>query len=300
MAICTRNRAEFLRLCIDGLLLSMGDIDAPIVVVDNGSTDATADLLCAYGSKLLVLLESTAGLSRARNRALAACATDYIVYLDDDGIPDPSWAAAIAEVTRRGEADIFGGPYHPYYSTTRPAWYSDGLGSAHLDLAEGRQPEGVCLSGGNMGWRTDMLRDVGGFDVALGMQGNRLLLGEETALQLKLRELHPELRVDFVSGMRMLHHVAPEKMTLGYIHQRNYMYGWQLRDIDPSHDFNRMSFMTFARATKLGLPLLARLAFRDRARYPHWKSYAAQYLLLNSILLGVQARRLTGNRAQAS
>ena len=86
-----------------------------------------------------------------------------------------------------------------------------------------------------MGWRTALLRAAGGFDPHLGVAGNRLRLGEETAVQVTLHQRHSDLNVQFVPTMSMTHHVPKEKMRLSYIFRRNYMYGWQLRDIDLSN-----------------------------------------------------------------
>lgn len=272
---------------------AIGNEHVPIIIVDNGSTDDTQDVVRAYSDKVACIFEPNQGLSRARNRALVDCVTKYIVYLDDDGIPDLTWCRAIIETTSRDRADVFGGPYYPFFTTPKPDWFLDEFGSAHLDLVDGPQPHGTCFSGGNMGWRTELLRSAGGFDEALGMDGDALRLGEETALQLRLHASRTNLIFFFSSQMRMAHHVAPEKMTLRYIHRRNYIYGWQLRDIDPSHSFNQMSPIAFARATKCGVPLAFRALVRDRRKFPNWSTYAAKYLSINSILIGVQARRMS-------
>ena len=57
-------------------------------------------------------------------------------------------------MTDSAEADIFGGPYTPFYTDKKPMWFDDALGSAHLDLVDGLQVMPTFLSGGNMGWRS--------------------------------------------------------------------------------------------------------------------------------------------------
>jgi glucosyl-dolichyl phosphate glucuronosyltransferase len=294
VAICTRNRAGFLRRCLEALVQTLNEEDAPVFVIDNGSTDATAEVISEFSPRISGLFEAAIGLSNARNLAVSACETEYLVFLDDDGIPDLSWGPSVSEIAKRNEADLFGGPYEPFYTVTKPAWFDNAFGSAHLDLDDGEQPPNVCFSGGNMGWRVRLLREAGGFDPALGIVGNKLRLGEETALQISLRRANPKLHVIFASGMSMKHYVSPEKMTLGYIHKRNYTYGWQLPEIDPTNPINSISLLDFAKLTKLGSPLLVRRFWRDRAIDPDWRSYAARYLSLNSILMGAQARRLFG------
>ncbi|MBB5751880.1 glycosyltransferase family 2 protein [Prosthecomicrobium pneumaticum] len=292
VAICTRNRAAFLRRCLEGLAASLKGLDAPVLVVDNGSTDDTAAVVAQFGSMARRIVEPRVGLSHARNAAMAACSTAYLVFLDDDGIPSAEWGSAVGAVTKRAEADVFGGPYTPFYTSPKPAWFDDSFGSAHLELADGPQAASVCFSGGNMGWRVSVLSAAGGFDPTLGVSGDRLRLGEETALQLALRRSNPTLRFEFSSSMRMVHHVSREKMRLSYIHRRNYIYGYQLRDIDPANPINDLPLAMFVRQTKLGLPLLARLIWRrGLTERESWRRYAARYLSLNSILFGAQVRR---------
>lgn len=292
VAICTRNRAALLRRCLEGLAASLQGLDAPVLVVDNGSTDETEAVVAEFAPMALRIVEPSVGLSHARNAAIAACTTDYLVFLDDDGIPSAEWGRAVAGLSTQARADVFGGPYTPFYTSPKPAWFDDSFGSAHLDLVDGPQKEAVCFSGGNMGWRLSVLSAAGGFDPALGVSGERLRLGEETAVQLALRRDNPRLVFEFRSAMSMVHHVPSKKMTLSYIYKRNYIYGYQLSDIDPDNPINNMTFWMFVRRTKLGLPLLVRLIWRvGLERRESWRGYAARYLSLNSILLGAQVRR---------
>lgn len=299
VAICTRNRARFLRRCLDGLLATLNGLQAPILLVDNASTDNTRTVATCFAHRVQYVVEPMIGLSHARNRALSLCTTEYLAFLDDDGVPGPSWGQAVAAVAEAGEADIFGGPYRPFYTDPKPIWFDDSFGSAHLDLKEGRQERLACFSGGNMGWRTALLHAEGGFDPGLGVAGRRLRLGEETAVQIMLQHKYSDLNVQCVPNMSMAHHVSKEKMRLSYIFRRNYLFGWQLRDIDPLNAVNKMSIALFARQTRLGLPLLMRLVCRDRGRDPYWRSYAARYLTLNSIMLGAQVRRWFGPRPRS-
>ena len=73
--ICTRNRTVFLRKCLDALIASASDKRAPIVVIDNGSTDATPTLVEEFSPRVQYVFEGQIGLSYARNRALSMCET---------------------------------------------------------------------------------------------------------------------------------------------------------------------------------------------------------------------------------
>ena len=301
IAICTRNRADFLRKCLNGLCSSNQAIHPIIIVVDNNSTDATGDIAEQFADKVHLIHEKNVGLSHARNTAIANCHTPYIVFLDDDGIPDTEWTSAISNMIEEHHPDVFGGPYSPYYTDPREQWFSDEMGAAHAELSDGHQPSGVCFSGGNMGWRVELLKTFGGFDPKLGISGNELRLGEETALQLAIWQRIPDAKFCFSRKMHMIHHVSKMKMRLRYIHKRNFTYGWQLHDIDPKQEILKNDIFHLMLQTKLGLPLILRYFVRDRTIYPYWKGYAAAYLSLNSILIGIAARKFSNRwRRKAS
>lgn len=293
IAICTRNRADFLRKCLGGLFSATQTIHPRIIIVDNASTDSTRDIVAQFADKVHLVHEQNVGLSHARNTAIAHCHTPYLVFLDDDGVPDPEWTSSIGDMIEKHQPDVFGGPYSPFYTDPREPWFSDALGAAHMDLSDGLQPRGTCFSGGNMGWRVELLKALGGFDPKLGISGNELRLGEETALQLAMWRRSPDAKFCFSRKMHMIHHVSKVKMRLRYIHKRNFIYGWQLRDIDPMQEILKNGVIALMLRTKLGVPLILRYFVRDRTIYPYWKGYAAAYLSLNSILIGIAARKFS-------
>src|SRR5439155_12779705 len=63
-----------------------------VIVVDNASTDGTADVARAAGAR--VVSEAIANRSRARNAGFAAAQTDLIAFTDGDCVPDPRWLEA--------------------------------------------------------------------------------------------------------------------------------------------------------------------------------------------------------------
>lgn len=61
-----------------------------IIVVDDGSTDRTADLLRAYGRDVVVVTKPNGGLASARNAGCGAATGDYIAFLDADDLAMPT------------------------------------------------------------------------------------------------------------------------------------------------------------------------------------------------------------------
>ena len=91
IVLCTRNRAAILPSALDSILESSRiepRIDVEIIVVDNGSTDGTQDVLSEWnkvsGTKAEVLFEPRAGVSRAKNTGISSSSGDVLVFMDDD------------------------------------------------------------------------------------------------------------------------------------------------------------------------------------------------------------------------
>jgi glycosyltransferase involved in cell wall biosynthesis len=83
VVIPTYNRADYIAAAIDSVL-GQTLPGAEIIVVDDGSTDDTADRLAAYGDRLVCLRTPNRGFAMARNAGMEAARGDYIAWLDSD------------------------------------------------------------------------------------------------------------------------------------------------------------------------------------------------------------------------
>jgi glycosyltransferase involved in cell wall biosynthesis len=96
------------------------------VLVDNGSTDHTADVVADVDGRLPIprVVALAPGLSNARNCGLAAARGDYICWTDDDVVIDANWLAAHTEAfARHPEATAFGGVIAPVFEREPPQWW---------------------------------------------------------------------------------------------------------------------------------------------------------------------------------
>lgn len=94
VAVCTRDRTDDLRRCLDALR-TLPDDGQEVLVVDNcPSSDATRDLVARYPGVRYVR-EERAGLDIARNRALHEARGDVVAFTDDDAAADPGWLRAL-------------------------------------------------------------------------------------------------------------------------------------------------------------------------------------------------------------
>lgn len=92
----TRNRADHLRRAVASVL-AQRHTNFELVVVDDGSTDNTLDVLSALdNARIRVVRTGGVGQAAARNLGVDAARGSLICYLDDDNTMHPGWLSAIA------------------------------------------------------------------------------------------------------------------------------------------------------------------------------------------------------------
>jgi glycosyltransferase involved in cell wall biosynthesis len=158
--VCTYNGARTIRDCLDGLL-QLEYPDYEVVVVDDGSTDATAAIAREYPVRLI--RTPNRGLGSARNTGLAAATGEIVAYIDDDASPDPHWLRYLAATFHDTAHAAAGGPNIP---PPGDGWIAESVahapgGPVHVLLTD-REAEHV--PGCNMAFRRRRLSAIGGFD----------------------------------------------------------------------------------------------------------------------------------------
>ncbi len=108
VVIPTYNRASLLPSAVESVQRQTTQ-PAEILVVDDGSTDATSDVLARFGDTVRRLHQSNAGASQARNAGVEAAGGEWIAFLDSDDIWLPGHIEAIGRAIRRtaGKADLY-------------------------------------------------------------------------------------------------------------------------------------------------------------------------------------------------
>lgn len=95
IVICTRNRTDDLRCCLDSLQ-KLEMTGGEIIIVDNAPSDSsTANLVSHYPVRYV--REDRIGLNWARSRGARAATGDIVIYTDDDVVVDSHWVSAILE-----------------------------------------------------------------------------------------------------------------------------------------------------------------------------------------------------------
>lgn len=209
IVICTRDRPTGLRATLVSLQ-HQTDSEFWVVVVDNGSSSPeSAEVFEKLGlPRCEYVFEPRPGLSRARNRGLEVVGTELVAWIDDDEIADTDWVrrlkqgfaheanpTAVCGVMLPAELEFEAQVRFEQYGG-----FNKGRGMAPEVLRMGTPsvvsplyPLPPFGPGGNMAFRTESLRSVGGFDPYLGA-GTRTHGCEETrALSLLLSADHAVL-----------------------------------------------------------------------------------------------------------
>jgi GT2 family glycosyltransferase len=204
--IPTRERPERLRRCVQSILDSRYPTGrVRVIIVDNApASSATLELAnelsASTEAELVYVREDAPGSASARNRGLTEVQTEIVAMTDDDVIVDPHWLTEVARAfASHPHAGAVSGLLWPAeLETEAQLWFeqyggfSRGFERRVFDLREHRPPgeplypwnAGLFGTGNNFSFRTAALRDIGGFDPALG-NGTPALGGVDSEVLLR-------------------------------------------------------------------------------------------------------------------
>ena len=183
VVICTRSRPAELAGALRSLTRQEHPADE-IVVVDNGCQPEVQALVKSILPNARYLTERRPGLDFARNRALRATTGDIVAFLDDDVEADPFWVRSVAECfVAFPRASAVTGLILPLELETRAQHLFEANGgfargfSRRILPNDGNTLFGLRVplvakaigvgSGCNMAFRTEILKQLDGFDEAL-------------------------------------------------------------------------------------------------------------------------------------
>jgi glycosyltransferase involved in cell wall biosynthesis len=231
--LCTYNRAASLARALAALCGGCGAPRAELVVVDNNSTDRTAEVVNAFtGGPLAVryLREPRQGLSYARNAGILATSAPLVAFTDDDVEPDADWIdAVLSALARHPEAAWVGGKVLPLWQTPPPMWLDRShwpplaladYGDVELAIDDSRP---LCLVGANLAVRREALIASGLFATDVQRVGAGGGTTEDHELQIRLRTVGFRGIYDPALVVRAL--VDPERLTKRFHRRWHYQHG---------------------------------------------------------------------------
>lgn len=106
------NKAASISATI-GCVLRQTYTDWEVVVVDDGSTDGSGDLVCSMNdNRIRLIRQQNAGVSAARNRGITEAKGEFVAFLDADDEWKPNYLESQMELTRKyPECQVFATDY---------------------------------------------------------------------------------------------------------------------------------------------------------------------------------------------
>ena len=201
--------------CLDAAIEHSKGKFKEIIVVDNASTDRTAEVAQSKGAR--VVFEPQKGLTSARQAGFEASTSEYIAYLDADTLITPQWLD-IAERMFRERPDIvsLSGPRR-YFGTV---WYRRWTLNAFWGVAPVTyRLVGFMILGGNFIVKRSAIEAIGGFDRSIEFYG------EDTDLARRLSKVGKTLfRMDFYAYSSARRFETEGMWRVNMIYMLNYLW----------------------------------------------------------------------------
>jgi GT2 family glycosyltransferase len=207
VVVCSLDGARTIRDTMEGL----SRLEYPnfeVIVVNDGSTDATPDIVSEYPAVRLISTENR-GLSAARNTGWQLASGEIVAYIDDDAYPDPHWLHYLVHRFMTGDWVGVGGPNiaPPGDGPIADCVANAPGGPVHVLLSD---VEAEHIPGCNMAFRRAALAAIHGFDVRFRAAGDDV--------DVCWRLQHDGGKLGFHAGAMNWHH--RRNSLLGYWHQQ--------------------------------------------------------------------------------
>lgn len=221
IAVCTWNRAHFLRQTLAGLARQDYPADRlEVLVIDNNSTDDTRAVVAEFAGAPHAprhVLEPRQGLDHARNRGIAEATGDIIVFADDDILMEPDWVRQLVAPFAADSArqiGCVGGEVVPVFPDGLPDWVREWHAPLAFRPDVGPLPPHHTPMGANFALPKWVFDRIGPFAAGLDRQGRNLFGGGDGEIVRRVRAAG--LEVWFAPAARVLHQMPAARTTFRY------------------------------------------------------------------------------------
>jgi succinoglycan biosynthesis protein ExoM len=221
--IPTYLRPVMLRRAIESCLAQQGlEARFEVVVVDNdpnGSARPLVDEMAAVAAvPIRYVPEPRAGISHARNTAVASAAGRYIAWLDDDEEATPGWLAGFWSTMQQSGADIVVGPHYPRLPPEQAQAYA-----GRVYTRDAHAPTGTVLTywdklNGLFDKERCFAHNPQPFDLWLGIAG-----GGDTLFFRQL--IRAGRKIVWCAEGLILETIPPERLAPRYVFRRRFHHG---------------------------------------------------------------------------
>jgi len=239
VCIATCGRPDGLARLLSALrVLVFTTVPAPdlrIVVVENGAPSGARSICAEFARSSIVPLqyehEPRVGIPFARNRAVR-CAVpwaEFVLFLDDDELPTPTFLDELFQVQRRFQADVVAGPVVRRFDEPAPEWAVRGRFFDRSRWPTGTERQFVATN--NTLVKSTVFATVGDFDSRFAFSG-----GSDT--HFFLRAHLRGCRLIWADEAIVYEFMPPSRATVAWLLQRAFRSGntWSLceRELWPS------------------------------------------------------------------
>jgi len=241
VVIPTRNRADLLSATIHSLLSQTLEKNLfEILVIDNGSTDHTAEVVCEFSNKLpnlRYIYAEKPGLHVGRHQGLKEAKGDVLVFADDDIEATSTWLESYYHLFADPQVAMAGGNNFPLFLQSPPDWLTtlwkqplpeggQALPALSILELEGKAREFTpyLVWGCNFAVRKPVLKDAGGFHPD-GMPKELIRFRGDGETYVSRHVEKSGLKCMFHPDASVHHKVTPERMTHDYFRQRGFNQG---------------------------------------------------------------------------
>ena len=230
------NGAGWIAQCLDSFCaLEQPEGGYKLVIIDNASTDGTADIVRSYLDRLPItlLFQPKPGKNRALNLGLEHIEGDLIVFTDDDVIVTPDWLAQWRRVADQfPQSDIFGGCIKPHWRKQPPEWLLEIINIPMVYALTGERHQEdpnipVRIFGPNMMIRASFFAGGQRFDETIGPDGTMTyVMGSEIKFTRSIPA--PGMRLRSVPQPAVYHIIRAEQVDPDWVAGRYTRYGYNL------------------------------------------------------------------------
>lgn len=170
IVVPVHNEEENIEACI----LSLLNTEYPckeIIVVNDGSTDKTAEIAAKYPVKI-VHINKKSGSASARNMGASIAKGDIIAFIDGDCLADRYWLKNLAACYANPQVGGVGGPYRSLKVSYLSRCIDSAIEGALSLNGKFREFKGPMLAGCNICFRKNIFDKVGGFNSSLPTAGD--------------------------------------------------------------------------------------------------------------------------------
>ena len=239
VAICTLDRKKYLMKAVDAVLKQIVSFPKGIlIVVNNGSSDGTEEYLnnlTKTRKNIIIVSENRRGLYYARARAIDLVHGEFLIFLDDDAVPQLGWLEGMLnELMTAPDIGAVGCAVDPLWEEPRPKWLSEKFAESlpiTLKSHDGRETYFPCFPAGiSIGFRVNECLKLyvgserrtdyplGRTETESNFSCNALMGGEDTDIcEIYARN---NFRVLFINHARVWHHITKQRVEKAWFYRK--------------------------------------------------------------------------------